>query len=190
MLAAGRLTPRRHPALSKPRLRMRQSPALACASRAAHRIPRTLWTSPSCSRSTVGPSSQGLFGASSLQQVRRKACHGPGRTNASNGTRTSSGPRASCMRRTRRAAREPPLCGGDPKTSSLPILVLLWGPIWGPVLGHFGHCFLCCFDMSSGWHFWRCGGHLGPIFGTFWGTFLEACLNLYINCDMHENISI
>ena len=44
--------------------------------------------------------------------------------------------------------------------------------------------------MSSGWHFWRFGVHLGPILGAFWGTFLEACLNLYVNRDMHEHISI
>ena len=33
-------------------------------------------------------------------------------------------------------------------------------------------------------------GHLGPIWGAFWGTFLEACLNLYVKRDMHEHISI
>ena len=48
------------------------------------------------------------------------------------------------------AAREPPLCGGDPKTSFWAILAPLWDPIWGPVLAHFGHCFYCFFDMSSG----------------------------------------
>ena len=32
--------------------------------------------------------------------------------------------------------------------------------------------------------------HLGPILGAFLGTFLEACLNLYVKRDMHENISI
>ena len=53
-----------------------------------------------------------------------------------------------------------------------------------------GIVFGCFFDMSSGWHFWRFGVHLGPILGVFWGTFLEACLNLYVNRDMHENISI
>ena len=31
---------------------------------------------------------------------------------------------------------------------------------------------------------------MGPILEAFWGTFLEACLNLYVNRDMHENISI
>ena len=44
--------------------------------------------------------------------------------------------------------------------------------------------------MSSGWHVDRFGVHLGPILGAFWGTFLEACLNLYINSDMHENVTI
>ena len=51
------------------------------------------------------------------------------------------------------AAREPPLCRGDPKTSFLTILAPLWDPIWGPVLVHFGHHVLMFFDMSSGWHF-------------------------------------
>ena len=88
------------------------------------------------------------------------------------------------------AAREPPLCGGDPKTSFLAILAPLWDPLGGPVLAHFGHRCLVIFDMSSGWHFWRFGVHLGPIFWAFWGTFLEACLNLYVNRDMHENTSI
>ena len=37
------------------------------------------------------------------------------------------------------AAREPPLCGGDPKTSFWAILAPLWDPIWGPVLAHVGH---------------------------------------------------
>ena len=46
------------------------------------------------------------------------------------------------------------------------------------------------FDMSSGWHFWRFGVHLGPILGAFWETLLEACLNLCGNRDMHENTSI
>ena len=45
--------------------------------------------------------------------------------------------------------------------------------------------------MSSGWHFWRFGGvPLDPILAAFWSTFLEACLNLYVNRDMHENTSI
>ena len=88
------------------------------------------------------------------------------------------------------AAREPPLCGGDPKTSFLAILAPLGDLTWGPVLAHVGHRFLVFFDMSSGWHFWRFGVHLGSIWGAFWGTFLEACLNLYVNCDMHENTSI
>ena len=88
------------------------------------------------------------------------------------------------------AAREPPLYGGDPKTSFLAILAPIWDPIWGPVLAHFGHRFFVFFYMSSGWHVWRFGVHVGPIFGSFWVTFLEACLNLYVNRDMHENISI
>ena len=89
------------------------------------------------------------------------------------------------------AAWEPPLCRGDPKTSFLPILAPLGDPIWGPVLAHVGHRFFCVFfDMSSGWHFGRFGVHLGPIWGAFWGTFLEACLNLYVNRDMHEHINI
>ena len=91
------------------------------------------------------------------------------------------------------AAREPPLCGGDPKTSFWAILAPLWDPIWGSVLAYLGivfFLFLRFFDMSSGWHFWRFGVHLGPILGAFWGTFLEACLNLYVNRDMHENTSI
>ena len=52
-----------------------------------------------------------------------------------------------------------------------------------------GMVFVCFFDMSSGWHFWRFGVHLGPIFGVFCGMFLEACLNLYVNRDMQENPS-
>ena len=43
------------------------------------------------------------------------------------------------------AAREPPLCGGDPKTSFWAILAPLWDPIWGPVLAHVGHRFLMFF---------------------------------------------
>ena len=43
------------------------------------------------------------------------------------------------------AAREPPLCRGDPKTPFLVILAPLWDPIWGPVLAHFGHHFLVFF---------------------------------------------
>ena len=39
------------------------------------------------------------------------------------------------------AAREPPLCRGDPKTSFLTILAPLWDPIWGQVLVYFGHNF-------------------------------------------------
>ena len=38
------------------------------------------------------------------------------------------------------AAREPPLCGGDPKTSFWTILAPLWDPLWnqfGVVLGIF-----------------------------------------------------
>ena len=31
---------------------------------------------------------------------------------------------------------------------------------------------------------------MGPILGAFLGTFLEACLNLYVKRDMHEHISI
>ena len=53
-----------------------------------------------------------------------------------------------------------------------------------------GIVFWCFFDMSSGWHFWRFGVHLGPILGALGGTFLEACLNLYVNRDMHEHSSI
>ena len=36
----------------------------------------------------------------------------------------------------------------------------------------------------------RFGIHLGPIWGAFWETFLEACLNRYVNCDMHEHINM
>ena len=43
------------------------------------------------------------------------------------------------------AAREPPLCRGDPKTSFLAILAPLWDAIWGAVLVHFGHRFLVLF---------------------------------------------
>ena len=43
------------------------------------------------------------------------------------------------------AAREPPLCRGDPKTSFWAILAPLGDPIWGPVLAHFGHRFLMIF---------------------------------------------
>ena len=52
------------------------------------------------------------------------------------------------------AAREPPLCGGDPKTSFWAILAPLWDPIWGPVLAHLGHHVFFFFDMSPGWHVW------------------------------------
>ena len=43
------------------------------------------------------------------------------------------------------AAREPPLCGGDPKTSFLAILAPPRDSIWGSVWGHFGHRFLMFF---------------------------------------------
>ena len=43
------------------------------------------------------------------------------------------------------AAWEPPLCGGDPKTSFWVILAPLWDPIWGSILAHFGYCFLLFF---------------------------------------------
>ena len=43
------------------------------------------------------------------------------------------------------AAQEPPLCGGDPKTSFWAILAPLSNPFWGPVLAHFGHRFLMFF---------------------------------------------
>ena len=88
------------------------------------------------------------------------------------------------------AALEPPLCGGDPKTLFLAILAPLWDPIWGPVLALFGDRFLIIFYLSSGWQIWWFGVHLGPILGAFWGTFLEACLNLYVNRDRHENKTI
>ena len=65
------------------------------------------------------------------------------------------------------AAWEPPLCRGDPKTSFLAILAPLGDPIWGPVLAHVGHRFLCFFDVSSGWHF----GDLGSIWALFWAPF-------------------
>ena len=71
------------------------------------------------------------------------------------------------------AAREPPLCGGDPKTSFWAILAPLWDPIWGPVLAHFGHRFFNVFlislldgifdDLGSIWAlFWW------PFWGRFW----------------------
>ena len=44
--------------------------------------------------------------------------------------------------------------------------------------------------MSPGCNFLPIWGPFEPYFGAFWGTFLEACLNLYVNRDMHENISI
>ena len=43
------------------------------------------------------------------------------------------------------AAWEPPLSGGDPKTSFWVILAPLWDPIWEPVLAHFGYRFLMFF---------------------------------------------
>ena len=88
------------------------------------------------------------------------------------------------------AAREPPLCGGDPKTSFSAILAPLWDPIWGPVLVHVWHIFVYVFDMSPRWHCWRFGIHVCPIVDAFLGTFSEARLNLHVKHDMHENISI
>ena len=43
------------------------------------------------------------------------------------------------------AAREPPLCGGDPKTLFWAILAPLWDPIWGPLLAHVGYRSLMIF---------------------------------------------
>ena len=89
------------------------------------------------------------------------------------------------------AALEPPLCGGDPKTPFFGDFCSTLGPHLGTSFGSFWVSFFDVFiDMSSGRHFWQFGVHLGPILGAFWGTFLEACLNLYVNRDMHENISI
>ena len=44
-----------------------------------------------------------------------------------------------------KAAWEPPLCGGDPKTSFWALLAPLGDPIWGPVWAHFGHRFWMIF---------------------------------------------
>ena len=51
------------------------------------------------------------------------------------------------------AAREPPLCGGDPKTSFWAILAPLWDPIWRPFLAHFGHRFLMPSMLPSSIYF-------------------------------------
>ena len=65
------------------------------------------------------------------------------------------------------AAREPPLCGGDPKTSFWAILAPLWDPIWGPVLAHFGHRFLMFFLYVFWMVFLRFGVRLDPILAAF-----------------------
>ena len=61
------------------------------------------------------------------------------------------------------AAREPPLCGGDPKTSFLAILAPLRDPICGPVLVQFGYLFdvffICLLDA-----FFDDVGPFGPYF--------------------------
>ena len=88
------------------------------------------------------------------------------------------------------ATWEPPLCRGDPKTSFLTILAPLWDPIWGPVLARFGHPFLVFFWYVFWMAFLAIWDPFGLYSGAFLGTFLEACLNLYVNSDMHENISI
>ena len=66
------------------------------------------------------------------------------------------------------AAREPPLCGSDPKTSFWAILAPLWDPIWGPVLAHFGHRLLVCFLICR---LDGIFGDLGSIWALFWGPF-------------------
>ena len=65
------------------------------------------------------------------------------------------------------AAREPPLCGGDPKTSFLAILATLWDPIWGQVLGHFWNRFLTFFICFLDGMF----GDSGSIWALFGGSF-------------------
>ena len=69
------------------------------------------------------------------------------------------------------AAREPPLCGGDPKTSFLAILAPLWDPIWGPVLGHVGHRFLFFFICLLDGIFADLGSIWVLFFGSFGGRF-------------------
>ena len=74
------------------------------------------------------------------------------------------------------AAREPPLCGGDPKTSFLAILAPLWDPIWGPVLAHVGHRFLMFFQYVFWMAFWAIWGPFGPYFG---GVFRDVFGSLF-----------
>ena len=65
-------------------------------------------------------------------------------------------------------AREPPLCGGDPKASFLAILAPLWDPIWGPVWAHFGRRFLNDFLICLPDGIFA---NLGPIWALFWRPF-------------------
>ena len=76
------------------------------------------------------------------------------------------------------AAWEPPLCGGDPKTSFWAILAPLWDPIWGSVLAHFGHRVLVFFldvfwiALWSIWGpFWT---YLGGLFGDVFESLFES----------------
>ena len=81
------------------------------------------------------------------------------------------------------AAREPTLCGGDPKTSFLMILAPLWDPIWGPVLAHFGHRFLMIFwyvfQMAFLAIWGPCGPSLGGLLGYVFGSLFESLRKLW-----------
>ena len=70
-----------------------------------------------------------------------------------------------------------------------------FGSTLGPHLGtSFGSFWAFFFDVFLICLLDGIFGDLGSIWalfgGPFLGTFLEACLNLYVNRDMHENTSI